>query len=72
VDKTFPDAVGVVAANPDFFDASLPRTALQAFFVDFRSFEAAGFSRETWRLKVYESLRDGMDYKALAATLATR
>jgi hypothetical protein len=40
--------------------------------VDFTSFETASFSHETWRLKVYESLRDGMDYKALAATLATR
>jgi hypothetical protein len=72
VERGFPDALRIVAANPRFFDTKLPRTALQLIVVDFTNFELASYPRSGWRRDVYERLREGMDYKALAALLAKR
>jgi hypothetical protein len=72
VEPAFPDAIRIVAANRDFFDATLPRTELQLIVVDFNNFELASYPRTGWRHDVYERLREGMDYKAFAAMLAKR
>jgi len=72
VEPSFPDALRIVAVNPRFFDATLPRTALQLIVVDFTNFESAGFDRSGWRRDAYNSLREGMDYKGLAGLLAQR
>ena len=72
VESGFPDKVRIVAVNPRFFDATLPRTALQLIVVDFTNFESDGFDRSGWRRDVYNSLREGMDYKGLAGLLAPR
>ncbi|MBZ5500392.1 MAG: hypothetical protein LAP85_28695 [Acidobacteriia bacterium] len=72
VEAGFPDAVRIVTANPHFFDTTLPRTAFQLIVVDFTNFEAAGYPRSGWRHDVYERLREGLDYKALAGLLAKR
>ena len=72
VEPGFPDKVRIVAVNPRFFDATLPRTALQLIVVDFTNFESDGFDRSGWRRDVYNSLREGMDYKGLAGLLAPR
>ena len=72
VERGSPDAMRIVAVNSGFFDPALPRTALQLIVVDFSNFEAAGFPRSGWRRDRYESLREGMDYKALADLLPKR
>lgn len=72
VDPGSPDALRIVAINAAFFDATLPRTALQLIVVDFSNFEMAGYPRSGWRRDVYERLREGLDYGALAGLLAKR
>jgi len=67
-----PDAMRIVAVNSGFFDPTLPRTALQLIIVDFSNFEAASFPRSGWRRDRYGSLREGMDYGALADLLPKR
>lgn len=67
-----PDTMRIVAVNSSFFDPTLPRTALQLIVVDFSNFEVASFPRSGWRRDRYESLREGMDYAALADLLPKR
>ena len=72
VEAGFPDAIRIVAANSSFFDATLARTALQLIVVDFSNFELASYPRSGWRHDAYDSLREGMDYRALADLLPKR
>ncbi len=67
-----PGARRIVEQNWGFFDRTLPRTSVQAILVDFSNFESNGFGRAGFRYRVYEHLRDGMDYQAFAAMLAPR
>jgi len=69
VDANFPDARRVVTENPDYYDQALPPSAIQVVLVDFSNFEGSVRVYPPWRHAVYERIRDGLDYSALAAML---
>lgn len=69
VDAGYPGAIRLVKENPDYYDPSLPPTALQVIIVDFSNFERSVRVDPPWRHAVYERIRDNLDYAALAATL---
>jgi hypothetical protein len=58
-------AVMVVEPNPDFYDRSLPRTAVQAMVVEFRT------HRNPYVLAYTGALYQAMDWAALTRLLAT-
>jgi hypothetical protein len=69
VDANFPDATRIVRENPDYYNAALPPGAIQVIVVDFSNFEGTIRVTPPWRHAVYERMRDGLDYSALAAML---
>ncbi len=69
-DPATPHARRIVRENPDYFNPALPRTAAQVILVDFTNFEGSGLlGSPPWWRTVYERIRDGLDYAALAALL---
>ncbi len=76
VDAEFPNAIRIVEPNHDFFDTTLPRSEAQVVFVDFSSLHDKAHDNAPRRRgrvsRVYDRLREGMDYAALASTLARR
>ncbi len=69
VDADFPDARRIVTENPDYYGQALPPSAIQVVLVDFSNFEGSVRVYPPWRHAVYERIRDGLDYSALAAML---
>ncbi len=69
VDADFPGATRIVTENPDYYDPSLPPSAIQLILVDFSYFEGRVRVAPPWRHAAYERIRDGLDYSALAAML---
>jgi len=69
VDADFPGATRIVTENPDYYDPALPPSAIQLILVDFSNFEGSVRVDPPWRHAVYERIRDGLDYSALAAML---
>jgi len=69
VDADFPGATRLVTENPDYYDQSLPPSAIQLILVDFSNFERSVRVFHSWRQVAYERIRDGLDYSALAAML---
>lgn len=56
----------LVKENPDFYDKSLPATAIQVIVLDFAGIQ---YPPRSWHHPVVEKLRDEMDYAALAAMI---
>jgi hypothetical protein len=69
VDADAPHARRIAVENPDFFDPSLPRTAVQLIMVDHSALGKR--TGRGWRLEATERIRHGIDYAALAALLET-
>ena len=69
VDADFPDARRLVTENPDYYDQTLPPSAIQLILVDFSNFEGSVRVYPPWRHAAYERIRDGLDYSALARML---
>ena len=69
VDGNFPGATRIVTENPDYYDPTLPPSAIQLILLDFSNFEGSVWVSPPWRHAAYERIRDSLDYSAFAAML---
>lgn len=67
VDEGAMHARRIVEENPDFYDAALPRTAIQLVVV--RTLRPLRGQRDNRYLRHHAAIREGLDYAALAAII---